>query len=439
MPIFSRRRLHSMLTELSILVPASKANDLIARLEHVDTDAALGAEAELSMLWAISQVAHLVVEPTLPDSNRVPDAWSDNLIGTASAAIEIAALSDDSFSGNNAMKRTANIISSYANSISKDAGRHLSFEFLERSYWDKRFYRERLVDPAFELSENTKRQLQTWIANRNKPTRQRIRIAEEKTDIVLTWHEAPLPRVRVFSKMPPVAYDLEDNPVFRTLKKKSRQLKGAGAETLRAVLMVDAGCNLLRTLRRGGMVMEISGEEIVRHALRKLSIDLVLVCSPFREPPQILSPNRSNLYWKVTCFDGRQDVPENDYQLLEKMAGVLPKPRFEGYQARAMHKDGQFEPQQRGWYSGTTITSDKGVMTIKISSRLVQEYLAGRFDAATFQNYAFGGDENVFDRELSRGRTIQGIRFERGGVDRDDDFLVFDMDFDWGAKAFRDP
>ena len=71
-----------MLDELSRHITATKANDLLARLEHRKTSAALAAEAELSMLWAISRVAHLTIEPTLPGSNRHPDASTNNLLGS---------------------------------------------------------------------------------------------------------------------------------------------------------------------------------------------------------------------------------------------------------------------------------------------------------------------------------------------------------------------
>ena len=78
-------------------------------------------------------------------------------------------------------------------------------------------------------------------------------------------------------------------------------------------------------------------------------------------------------------------------------------------------------------------------MTIKISSRLVQEYLAGRMDAAAFQQQAFGNDRNDFETELALGHTIKNVHFESGGLDEDDDYLIFDLDFDWGASALKSP
>ncbi len=218
MPIFARRRLKSMLDELTTHIDAAKAKDLLRRLEHIKTDDALAAEAELSMLWAISRVAHLTAEPKLPNSSRRPDALSDNLFASAAAVIEVRALSDDSFSGKKDMDRTANIIAGYADQLRKRAGRHLYFEFFDRSYWNKRFHRERCVDPAFELTGQVKRLLRQWITAKDWPATDRVRITEGKTDVVVSWRKAVSLDFRTFCQMPPVAYDLEDNPIYKALK-----------------------------------------------------------------------------------------------------------------------------------------------------------------------------------------------------------------------------
>ncbi len=432
-----------MLDELSTHIDATKTNDLLGRLENINTNTALAAEAELSMVWAISQVAHLTAEPKLPNSPRRPDAFSDNLFASAGAVIEVTALSDDSFSGKKAMDRTANIIAGYADQLSKGAGQHLYFEFFERSYWNKRFHRERCVDPAFELTDQVERLLRQWITAKDWPALDRVRITEGKTDLIVSWHKTTHRNFRVHCRMPPVAYDLEDNPIYRALKLKADQMKGAAPDTLRCVFLVDAGCDLLHRLRPMSTVWEVGGEAIIRHAIQKRSIDVVCVFSPYRERPIGLTIGpalESHMLWKVTCFDGRNGVRDDEYDRLNELAAILPPPRFEGYQARDRHRAGDFNPKGPGWYLATrTTTWSAGRMTIKISSRLVQEYLAGRMDAEAFRSQAFNDDTNYFDTELTRGHTIQDVRFEGGKLDEDDDYLVFDLDFDWGASALKPP
>jgi hypothetical protein len=436
MPIFARRQLNLMLNELSESIGLSKCSELLNLLESVNTIEALAAEAELSILWAVSKVADITVEPALPNSSRRPDAFSKNLFAPSNAVIEIRALSDDNFSGREAMDRTANIIVGFANQIRKGAGDHLFFEFSERSYWDRRYHRDRCVDPKFELNQENKKVLRNWICNCNWPDPDRIRIVDGKTDVIIVWHKATSRHFRVFCKMPPVAYHLEDNPVYKALRKKARQVSGASEDTLGCIFLVDTGCDLLRKLKPWVGTNEIGGEAIIKHALKKLGIDIVCVFSPYRAR-EIGYPFSTMISWKVTAFDKREPFPKDTYVRLEELAKKLPQPRFEGYQARDLHKRGAFQPQKRGWYLSTEILIQQGGtrMSIKLSSRLVLEYLTGRIDAASFKRHAFDNDANQFDAALAKGLTIQGVKFENGGQSEDDDYLVFDMELDWGATA----
>ncbi len=437
MPIFARRQLNLMLNELSETIGLSKCSELLKLLESVNTIEALAAEAELSILWAVSKVADITVEPTLPNSSRRPDAFSKSLFASSNVVIEIRALSDDNFSGKEAMDRTANIIVGFANQIRKGTGDHLFFEFSERSYWDRRYHRNRCVDPKFELTQGTEKVLRDWVSNSNWPDPDRVRIVDGKTDVIVVWHKATSRHFRVFCKMPPVAYHLEDNPVYKALKKKARQVSGASKGTLRCIFLVDMGCELLRKLRPWVGANEIGGEAIIKHAVQKLGIDIVCVFSPYRTR-EIGYALSSRISWKVTAFDKREYFPKETYARIEELAQKLPEPRFEGYQARDLHKRGAFQPQGRGWYLPTNILMSQGGMrmSIKLSSRLVLEYLSGRIDAASFQRHAFNSDANHFEAAFARGLTIQNIKFESGGQSEDDDFLIFDMELDWGAIEF---
>lgn len=76
-------------------------------------------------------------------------------------------------------------------------------------------------------------------------------------------------------------------------------------------------------------------------------------------------------------------------------------------------------------------------MTISLSSRLLQDYLAGRIDKDTYEHHAFGDMKNPFEAELSGGLTIQAVKFESGGLDDDDDHIVFDLALDPGAGRIQ--
>ena len=392
-----------MLAELSSYLTGNKFNELRRRLEHIDTKMALAAEAEIFVLWGISKVAHLVSEPILPHSTRRPEASSKDLFESRAAVIEVRALSDDSFSGKEAMERTANLIAGYADRLRRKSGKQLCFEFMERSYWSTRFHRERCVDPHFQLTDQMKSHVRQWLTAHDWPScTTSICIQSDKTNVVVKRVDPRLGRPRVFCSMPALAYDLENNPIYKALKYKSRQIKGAAEGSLKCVVLVDAGCRLLRHLRaRPGAIYEISGEEIIRHVLGKLSIDIVIVLSPHREQLTLSFLGPERLVWKATRFDRRMSVPETEYQKIEQLAALLPPPRFESYQARSLHEQGSFSTNRNKWPLGTTISVNRGSMTIKLSASLLHDYLAGCIDADRFRRAVFS-DQNYFAWSLPR-------------------------------------
>lgn len=436
MPVFARRRLQGMVDELWSYLGESKGKDLLASLNSQKAKDVLAAEAELSILWALSQVADLTVEPELPNG-RKPDAFSKNLFASAPAVIEVTAVSDDHDSGQMAMERTANVISNFANSISKNAAKHLSFEF--RDGYEKR-PRERCVDPNFLLSASIEHQLKQWIKVDPKVSQNKIRIVEGKTDVVITWspNAAPGPGVSAFSRMPAVATSLQKNTIWRILERKSSQIKAAQPGTLRCVFLFDAGHDLLGFgLSRHGR--EFSGEEIIRDALQKFPIDVVCVFSPQRKLGGVFETRQGRRSWQVTLIDRRLGQERDEYECLEALARLLPKPSLQASEARRIYQDDGIQASwARGFFG--SIRTLNGVSTqIKISSSLVQEYLAGRIDHDAFLRFAFSKDRNPFERARAGGQVIRGIRLEDGGVDKDHDYVVFEFETDPSLCAIRAP
>lgn len=131
MPIFGRRHLQQMLNELGPWLVPGKAADLLNRLENVDPDQALPAEFELALSWAVTKTAELEIDR--PMGTRTPDIYSPDLLPGGPFAIDIAAISDVSLSGQALMRRAANIINLTCDQIVKDASAHLHYTFQERS------------------------------------------------------------------------------------------------------------------------------------------------------------------------------------------------------------------------------------------------------------------------------------------------------------------
>ena len=438
MPIFARRRLQAMLNDLGPRMTAANAADLLARLEHDETQSALAAEFELALLWGISRSAEFQIAPEFPGSRKRPDALSADLFSSGPAAVEITALSDDTFSGQTDMTRAANIMVQFSDRLRKGASKHLYFEFQEQNARrDGRIHRSRRVTKDFALTPALESRLQTWLVAPDWPNPAAIRLTDEQVDVVVRWKQYVHPLFRTFSSMPAVAYDLEDNHVFKALRKKERQLSGVSAGILKCIFLGDAGCRNLRHLRPMGAV-EISGEKIIHHFLASSDIDVVCVFSPHSSNHPFGSI-LSSRFWTATIFERRKQIPEGEYKNLDVLAKALPSPSREGNQARELHRQGLFHPQARGQYLGTHIESRRTSMTIKVSSRLVLELLAGRISQERFRDCIFGKNKNIFEIQLTRGLTIQSSHLEKSGLDKDDDYLVFDMEPDFAAGPLKKP
>jgi hypothetical protein len=452
MPIFARRRLQAMLDDLGPRLTPAKAADLLARLEHRQTDKALAAEIELGLLWAIGQVAHLTVEPQLDGST--PDALSNDLFPSGPTIIEITALSDDTFSGDRDMNRAANIIGQFAHRVRRGANKHLYFKFRARQYFDSNgFHRDRLISSDFALTPDFKECLRAWISAPDWPNPPEIRLEDEQqnVDVLVQWKKRVNPRFRVFSSMPPIAYDLKRNPLFRALRAKGRQLRSAPSGVLRCIFVGDAGCWMLRDIGANEPTYQAkNGGQIILHFLARSSVDVVCVFSaapgtvffdPLGVPCLSFSGLGGPLIWGVRVFDRRQSCDENEHRKLASLADTLPPPRLEGYQARSLHRQGVFDPQARGRYVGSAIIGRSPTsMSIKVSARQLQELLAGRITLQEFEDRTFGRHTaNQFEHQLKLGLTIHRVHVEEASVDQDDDHLVFDLEPDPAAAPLRKP
>lgn len=428
MPIFSRRRIQSMLDDMRPLLTAKKVNDLIQRLsdskrpEHV-----IGGEMELGLLWGIKQFARLEVDPALPNSSRVPEAYSQDFFG-APSYVEVTTISDGKLAGEAHMQRAAQKMVQYANSHRSKSGKYLQFAFAERNYWEgNRYFREHHIAADFELTNDMQAQMRAWL-DAPEFAKTSLRLFDPSIHVTITSKAYPQKAgFNYFSSLPPLAYDIESNPLFTALKGKADQLSGVPADALKVIFIADGGSRLLRRLTDKDHLRQYkSGEEIIGHFLRKRDIDLVCVFSPFR--PQ-WPYDRSPPQWRVTYFEGgRRRI--SAYENLQKLVRDLPPPRFEGYQARSIQKQSAFAPTSRGWYLGTNTNLWKDKITMKTSARLLQEYLAGRITAERFHDNSAGktsAGENRFEHWLKMGYTITDARFESAGVDKDDDYVVFEF------------
>lgn len=216
-----------MLDEMQPLLSGKKSNDLLGRLsDEKRPEQLLGAEMELGLLWSISRTAHLHVDPEIPGSTRVPEAFSMDLFESPSY-IEVTTVWDGKLSGEGRMRRASQKIMEYANTCRRKSGNSLYFAFAEKKFWEGgRFYREHHVAADFELDDGMRAQIRSWI-NAADCTTTRLSLQREKINVTIacTLHRQ-IAGFNFSSPLPALAYDIEDNPLYAALKAKADQLAG---------------------------------------------------------------------------------------------------------------------------------------------------------------------------------------------------------------------
>lgn len=448
MPIFPRRQLQLMLDELGPWLTKSNAADLLGRLEKDDPDQSIPAEYELAVGWALSKHTELAVGP---DFGRVPDFLSRGLFPERPAVIEVTALSDDSFSGQPSMNRTANIINQFADTVRKKASKNLHYTFLETSDYRRvplkvplgpfthksQYFRTRLTSKKFELTSEHKSELRKWIAN--WPPATPLQIKGEGTAVVISWKDWVHPFTKTFSSMPSEAYSLTDNLIYERLKEKEKQVASAPVDHLKCIVLGDAGCRLLREPNDfDGTGRRVSGKDIIQQFLADSNVDIVCVLTPKRRNENAGWHYNNPRLWHTYIFDRfRRD--EGYHDGLVKLSNTLPEPRLHGYQARSWMQQGMLEPQARGQYLPLSYSGGNNGVTAKLSARALLELLAGRMDAQAFKTWITREDRNIFEFWLAKGYSISAIEFESKGAEHDDDYVVIKFAQDPNASKLRLP
>jgi hypothetical protein len=295
MPLFTRRRLQAMLDDISDQLESDKARDLLARLENKRVDQVLPAEVELALLWALSKVGDLDIEPYWWGDSRRPDAYTEGLIPGEPAVVEIAAPSDNGISGEEDMDRIALQVSGFVGKLERGAGAYLRFHFGEmHGYEGRNYVRRRLAPAEYELTEGFKTKLREWVGSGESVARPLDHVepglavrVERDTYKQTRYHN-------IFSSMPPEAYSLDDNPLYRLLERKVDQLRAAPEGTHRFIFLGDAGSTLVNRIGGVGEIdpthRRISGRQILSHFVRthRQKIESVVVIAP---------PARANGAW----------------------------------------------------------------------------------------------------------------------------------------------
>lgn len=427
-----------------------KGKNLLRRLNNEkDVAQALPAEMELALLWAVLQLGELEIEPDWWGDSKRPDAVTKNLVPGNQVALEIASVSNNSISGEEAMDAIALQISKEANSARKRTGNYLYFRFEQESGYlsSGRYFRRRLAPPDFKLPDYMANAVSEWIRS-GAFQKDRLRLKGDGLDVEVEHTDHKQTRYHnIWSSMPPEAHSLEDNPLFELLVRKLRQLKAAQHGTLRMIFLADVGNTLVRRIGSAGEIDStkryVSAREIISHFVQKHSkhVDAVVTFSPFKEYSPFLGADplgRKPRRWNVSYFGsgGLPYPPER----LQAIAGALPEPHYEGYQARSLFRQGAYSPKGTGQYLGmTTKTNREDKNSIEFPARMLLDLLAGRLSPDRFNQVltSNGRNTNLFKHWLDMGMTISGAEMAPRDVDEDDDHIILHFCDDPAARSFK--
>lgn len=248
-----------------------------------------------------------------------------------------------------------------------------------------------------------------------------------------------------------VSYDvinsLTKNHVYEALRRKSGQLRGAGKDAIRLVVLCDSGCSAMHSDTVGSGYSAADIAEAFLDATE--TVDCVFLVAIKSKRPPSLSYRDVELDFKLVRSRSRRACRLSDesyaelFQFLDRVAAHFPNPIQDPVNARIRAHSRQFD-----YFDGSLKTS--GTM-VTISARAIQELLAGKHTHDEFNRlYRWhdgdtpidGVDEltvypNPFAQHLAAGRLITSIRVVEGG-DTDDHMLEFTFGPpDAAASAFR--
>lgn len=227
-----------------------------------------------------------------------------------------------------------------------------------------------------------------------------------------------------------VAVSLTNNPIYRALKAKPKQLKAAPQHAIRMVILCDGDCAAMRS---SVFSQNYSARQISEEFLRQnSSVDLVMLVSVERKQVNF-AHSRLQMNYEVVAAAPRYRTSRINPGLISKVieelnqaVQVIPLPKRELCNAARFCKDRSYG------YGIGMLGGSMGHKPLKISSRALHELLAGQMTLERFIE-AHGWDEvsrrgmkNPFKRTLDAGEMIASVDVENAG-DEDDDWLAFEF------------
>lgn len=429
--VFSRRALQRFVFDLDGVLADAQLESLVERLNRPSDDR-LPAMWELVFLRALSSIAPLKHEVELASGRRPDFEFSIRGDGRDWTVVgDITSVSDAGLDEQNPVDVLCDEILRLAKKYNLNPN-HFSREVKGGRVGDFRTGKMALqLPPRGELLALVREKVEPFIrgiADSGTAT-DRLVCVTDRANFTIGYDTS-----QEYAHGGWVCYDvaisLTNNPIYRALKAKSKQLKAAPADAVRLVVLCDGDC---AAMRNSAFSQNYSAKQIAQDFLRQnSSVDFVLLVSVERKQLNFYE-SRLQMNYELVAAAPRYRSARVDERLLERITEALnksilcvPPPRWELCNAARYCRDKTYG------YGIGMLGGWMGPQPLKISSRALHELLAGKITLERFlEAHGWAGERrnsiaNPFALALGAGRMISGVEVENVD-DKDDDWLSFEF------------
>lgn len=424
MAIFARRTIQRMLDHNCALFP----QDAVARqikILNASRDSAISTEWEVAVLFGLSFLGAVRHEP-LSDEAARPDVYFENRERGLAYIGDIVTVTDFGIDDANPLRqfeehlaRRARKLNVSLSGIRVDIGTRY-----EKRGSDRREFLA--LPPVNQMSETLDSDLDAFLKHVGGHREDPHECAIRGRGIELNLKYAPGQNYFGFSlREYNRAQSLKANPLYYALDRKAKQLKAARAIGTTVIVVCDGAAGVLRD--RASRAGRYGVDAIVQRFLAEHTVSAVGILGVRRTRVRRSESDAFEtgvaVYTHPSLAADAADVLREHLTLL---VSTIPRPESDALNAinylRSSHRR-----TGRSFVGGLRVDNT----SVKISSRAIQDLLAGRVDQPQFLEYhgitlpgAAGRSFNPFLAALSQGRLIEKVEVEKS-ADSDDDWLVF--------------
>ena len=444
--IFARRSIQRFIDRLSDTLPRPAITKLVGSLNKNDR-ASLDFEWEVAVLFALSHLGEIRYEASY-GGRRFPDVTfqlprQDSVCFIA----DVATVSDRGLEDENPVRMLSTFLHEKARKLDLSGG----FDYRVEGAAIGEQYGNRKV----KLAMPARKELRDFFETNITPRLQQIKklnsdeadlsISEEPYKIFIRYRKDATTSSSSHLSYT-AAYSLTRNPLYTSLKGKTKQLSQTGFDGCKGVILCDGSCNLIRT--RNTATMNYSKKDVIHDFLRQnSSISFVLTLWVEQPLTAFLERPRERQILGELFVNPTARVPLSDEtaRLVGRIPHLLPVPITDAYSAVLKTEAGMYGVGD-SHYGGSEVKYEWGPNTIRISSRALLRLLSDQVSPSEFAKdhwsrprYTGEHINNPFQQALGLGLTIESIAVERQ-EDKDDDLLTFKLSGpDVAVKPFRCP